>query len=179
MDNTEKIRRIILDAGFSAEGIVPTENLVFSEDVRKLCEQNRCRKYGTTWACPPAVGTLEECRERVLDFRYMHLFSKIYTLESSLDFRGMAEGMKDFKDSTWELGRLLKGEVSPVRVLSNESCNRCKKCTYPSEPCRFPDELQHSIEGYGFNINELAKQAGLLYNNGAGTMTFFGAVLHS
>ena len=112
MDYTETVRRILLEAGFSAEGIIPTDELVFSEDIRKLCEQNRCRKYGTTWACPPAVGTLEECRERVLDFRYMHLFSKVYTLESSLDFRGMVDGMRDFKDSTWELGRKLSGDGS-------------------------------------------------------------------
>lgn len=29
------------------------------ERVRTICKQE-CERYGTTWACPPAVGTLEE-----------------------------------------------------------------------------------------------------------------------
>ena len=57
-------------------------------------------------------------------------------------------------------------------------CGRCASCTYPDAPCRFPEELYHSLEGYGFNVSELAGQAGIRYMNGPSTVTFLGAVLY-
>ena len=35
----------------------------------------------------------------------------------------------------------------------------------------------YDIEGYGFQIYELAKAAGIKYNNGENTVTFFGGLL--
>ena len=60
--------------------------------VRELCEQNTCRQYGASWACPPAVGTLEECQARVQSYDAMLLFSRRYTLCDSFDFESMAAG---------------------------------------------------------------------------------------
>ena len=39
-----------------------TEELTFTPKVRLVCETD-CPRYGASWACPPAVGTVEECRE--------------------------------------------------------------------------------------------------------------------
>jgi len=41
---------------------IHTDELMFSERVRYICE-TECPMYNTTWACPPAVGTVEECRQ--------------------------------------------------------------------------------------------------------------------
>ena len=71
-----------------------------------------------------------------------------------------------------------KGDLSGgYLLLSNEGCKRCEKCTYPDAPCRFPDKLFHSLEGYGFIVSELAKMAGISYINGENTVTYFGAVM--
>ena len=43
----------------------PTEQLVFSDKVRYICE-TECPQYNTTWACPPAVGSVAACREGCL-----------------------------------------------------------------------------------------------------------------
>ncbi len=172
------VRKEILACGFQEAGVIPVEDLTFHEEVRKICEGNQCRSYGTSWACPPAVGTVEECRDRVQTFRYLHLFSRIYIIEDFLDIEGMRSSMKDFKNAAWNLDKKLKGQLGRMMILSNESCGRCKDCTFPDEPCRFPDDLHHSIEGYGFYVNELAGQAGIRYTNGPGTVTFFGAVLY-
>ena len=166
---------IILSSGFDETGVIPTKALHYYEDVRKMCEDNVCRCYGTTWACPPATGTIEECRERISAYEHMQLFSKIYPLEDPMDFEAMMEAMHDFKDCV----DVLAGELGGIFILSNESCDRCRICTYPDAPCRFPEKLHHSIEGYGLMISELAEQAGINYINGQGTVTFFGAVLYS
>ena len=43
-----------------------TGDLTFTQRVREVCRLE-CPMYGKSWACPPAVGTVEECRERCLE----------------------------------------------------------------------------------------------------------------
>ena len=38
-----------------------TAELEFSERIRTVCREN-CPRYNKTWACPPAVGSVEACR---------------------------------------------------------------------------------------------------------------------
>ena len=172
------VQREIFRAGFQDSGTVKTSALSFHEEVRDTCEGNRCRGYNGSWACPPAVGSPEECRARVLGFEKLQLFSKAYLLPDSMDFSAVGSAMRDFKECAWALGRQLRPRLSKLLILSNEGCGRCKACTWPEEACRFPEELQPSIEGFGFIVSELAKQAGIPYMNGKDTVTFFGAVLY-
>ncbi len=172
------VQREIFRAGFQDSGVVGTGTLRFHGEVRAACEANRCRGYGGSWACPPAVGTPEECRERVLGYEKLQLFSKAYLLEDSMDFSAVGKAMGDFKDCAWELGRQLRPRLGKLLILSNEGCGRCKACTWPEAPCRFPEELQPSVEGFGFLVSELAQQAGIPYLNGKNAVTFFGAALY-
>lgn len=177
MEVTEHLLRKAQDCGFTAAGAIRTSELKFYPEVRRICEGNSCRGYGKTWACPPAVGSLEECESRVLKYEYMLLFSQKFDLEDSFDFEGMEQGMVSFKATVDRFAELAKPRFPNCLILSNEGCGRCKNCTYPTSPCRFPDKLYPSIEGFGFIVSELAAQAGIQYNNGPDTVTFFGAML--
>jgi len=174
------VQQEIFHAGFQDSGVVRTASLRFHEEVRKLCEENRCRCYDTSWACPPAVGTLKECRKQVMQFDRLQLYSGTCLLRSGMDFESVGAFMKEFKVRGRKLGKRLRA-ILPQRMLllSNESCGQCDPCTWPNAPCRFPDELQPSIEGYGFMISELARETGVPYLNGKNTVTFFGAVLYN
>ena len=177
MEMIQTLIAVAAGCGLTEWGVLATSELRFYPEVRRICEGNSCGGYGKTWACPPAVGTLDECRERVGKYENMFLFSQKFDLEDSFDFEGMHQGMVDFKETVDRLAELVKPLIPGVLILSNEGCGRCKKCTYPDAPCRFPDKLYPSIEGFGFIVSELAKQAGIRYNNGPDTVTFFGAVL--
>ncbi|MBE6032659.1 MAG: hypothetical protein E7224_05645 [Clostridiales bacterium] len=48
------------------------------------------------------------------------------------------------------------------------------KNTVPDAPCRFPEELSPSVEGYGIFVTPLAKKAGIPYYGGPDTVTYFG-----
>lgn len=174
---SEKIRRIALEAGFHEAGVIPTAQLHFSEEIRRICEGGTCRNYAKTWACPPAVGTVEECAARCRRLDTLLLLSGRYELEDSFDYEGMIAGMRGFKQLMARLDEAARGRLGDCLFLSNEGCGRCRTCTYPDAPCRFPEKLHHAIEGYGLNISELARQAGLRYNNGPNTVTYFGAVV--
>ncbi|MBQ3274236.1 MAG: DUF2284 domain-containing protein [Christensenellaceae bacterium] len=177
-DESALIQSDILRAGFLESGVIKVSDLKVYQDVRDLCAENTCRHYGRTWACPPAVGTVEECIERVKQYDYMQIFSKAYRLSDDMDFEGMMEALKDFKDCVLKLAEVLRGPMDDVMILSNESCNVCSSCAYPDSPCRFPDRMFHSIEGYGFNVSELAGMAGINYINGVPTVSYFGAVVY-
>lgn len=163
---------------FTETGYVEIDSLKYHPEIRAICEGNSCRSYGTCWACPPGVGTLEECEERVRQYDHFLLLSKKYTLKNSFDLEGMRFGMMDFKEAVDVFEEEIRGILPNYRLLSNEGCGRCKKCTYPEAPCRFPDKLHGSLEGYGFIVTELAKAANMRYNNGPNSVTFFGALLY-
>ena len=174
---TNKLQSADHEAGFLETGLVDIAALRFEPEIRRICQSNGCGNYGTSWACPPAIGTLEECRQRCMQYSHMLLFSGCFELEDSFDFEGMTVGMKNFKTMTETFDRLAGGILDRYLLLSNEGCGRCSRCTYPDAPCRFPDKLYHSIEGYGFHVGHLAQCAGIRYNNGPNTVTFFGAIL--
>ena len=54
--------------------------------------------YGKSWACPPAVGPVEECRARCLAHKTAMVFSAVYPLEDSFDYEGMMLGHGALKD---------------------------------------------------------------------------------
>lgn len=172
-----KVERIVAETGFFEYGWVDIDKLQYHQEIRTICEGNSCRNYATSWACPPAIGTLSECRERVNQYEKMLLFTQVYHLESSFDFKGMIAGLLDFKQLVDQFQENLNHTISDFLLLSNEGCGRCSTCTYPDAPCRFPELLHHSLEGYGFIVNQLAKEAGIRYNNGSNAVTYFGALL--
>lgn len=162
--------------GIYQYGLIETKQIVFSDEVRSLCEDNVCGKYGTTWACPPAVGTVSQCREKCLKYDMALVFNAKYDLEDSFDYEGMVRGHKEFKKVCDRLAGIARNSLHDFLLFSNESCTRCDKCTYP-EPCRFPETLFPSVESFGIMVNMLAKSANINYINGENTVTYFGALL--
>ena len=158
---------------------IPMEDLVYSEESRAYCAANKCRSYGASWACPPAVGSLEECKARCAQYAHFILFARMYELEDSLDIEGMGDAHDDFQERVDRFGDALRSAgVADFLILNNEGCSRCDEdCTYPDAPCRFPDKLYPAIEGYGFLVSALAKQAGIPYTGKPTELRYFGAVL--
>ena len=98
--------------GIHESGVISTAEIVFDQEIRKLCEQNVCRLYGTSWACPPAVGTVEECRARCLRYASAMVFNAVYPLEDSFDYEGMQRGHA----TTLSYG----GRTLPLRLKAGE-----------------------------------------------------------
>ena len=160
-------------------GFTTTDCLSIHQGVRDLCEMNACGRYGKSWSCPPAVGTLEECREKSMKFRNVFVYTTMHPLEDSYDFEGMMEG----KDAHEEISRKIVAFFSELYpgdklILSGDGCDRCEKCTYPDAPCRFGNEVYPTVESYGVEVNKLAETVNINYINGANTVTYFGCVIY-
>lgn len=173
----EKLLEQIKETNVFQYGLTKPSKISYLQEIREICKDNSCGQYGAAWSCPPAVGTIEECRDRCMQYNTMIVFTGIFLLENSFDFEGMIRGMMDFKQIARDLESAVKPYLKDYLVLSNEGCGTCKTCTYPYTPCRFPEQLHHSIEGYGILVSELAKQAGVNYDNGENSVTYFGALL--
>ena len=159
-------------------GFVNAAEIGVSPMVRTLCEKNACGAYGKTWACPPGVGTIEECGLKIHSFTTAFVFSTRHELEDSYDFEGMMEGKKTHETIVPKVVTLFREHFgNAIKVLSTEGCSRCKTCTYPDAPCRFPETLHPSIESYGVEVNILAQKAGICYHNGKNTVTYHSCIL--
>ena len=164
------------ELGVTAYGLLDAKDVVFSAELREGCNPKQCGGYGKSWACPPAVGSAEECAARCLEYDHALMISSVYELEDSFDYESMAEGGEHFKKLSETLHAAL---TIPHILLANGKCSLCDPCTYPDAPCRFPEKCLHSLSGYGVYVAATAKRAGLPYNNGENTVTYFALMFYN
>ena len=153
-----------------------TEELVFTERVRRICEQE-CPMYGKTWACPPAVGSVEECQARCLQYPEALVLttitevSDIANLQETLDTRAPHEAV------TREAAEFVKEQAEDVMVLSTEACAVCEHCAYPDAPCRHPDKLYPCVESHGILATDIAEKYGMDFFDG-NIVTWFSIIFY-
>lgn len=157
--------------------IIPSSLVVTNKEFRRACEANTCGKYGKSWYCPPAIGTFEECCERLSKYKNVLVFNGKYEIEDCFDMEGMIEGKNKFAHLSQEVRALIEPMFSDSLTLSyGTGCNSCKKCTYPDEPCRFKDKSSAQVEGYGINVSQLARSAAMSYKENDESIIYFGAI---
>ena len=62
----EKLGR---ECGFTYVEPLDASTIKLLPEVREMCKNGNCGRYGKNWSCPPGCGTLEECRARVEHFQ--------------------------------------------------------------------------------------------------------------
>ena len=160
-----------------AYDFITTDELLFAERVRYICE-HECPMYNTTWACPPAVGTVEECRARVLSFKEGLMIatitevSDIANIEETLSTRGEHERI------TREILQIVRERATETLTLSTEACAQCAHCTYPDAPCRHPERMFPCVESHGILVTDLAEKHGIDFLAGNNLVTWFSLILY-
>lgn len=152
-----------------------TTELEFSERIRTVCQQE-CPMYNTNWACPPAVGTVEECKVRCLQYPRGLLMATIAeadcgNMEACLATRGPHEAL------TRQAAQIVAAQGVETYVLSTESCTHCAKCAYPDAPCRHPELMYPCVESHGIVVTALAEQYGIEFYAGGDLVTWFSLIL--
>lgn len=170
--NQEQCIKEALDAGFSHVQLLDCTTMELREDVREMCAANTCGMYGKNWSCPPGCGTLESCRKRVGKYCWGILVQTVGEIEDSLDFEAMQEIEKKHKKTFQEHAKRLREHYPGLLALGAGCCTICKECTYPDNPCRFPNRCVSSMESYGILVNDLCKKNGMAYYYGAEKMAY-------
>ncbi|MDR0455353.1 MAG: DUF2284 domain-containing protein [Treponema sp.] len=153
--------------------VIPTAAITFSPELLKACAANTCGKYNHCWTCPPAVAGWEEQKKNILSFSSALVFTTKSHLDDSFDYEGMMRA-KDYHDQLTAEMHAQFGTTNPV--FGAGGCTICEHCAWP-EPCRFPQKIFPAIEAAGINVTELSQAAGLRYNNGENTVTYFSMIL--
>jgi len=174
----KEIERQIARLPILQYAFIETGQIPFSQRVREVCKAE-CPRYGTSWSCPPAVGSVEECRKKCLCFDRCLVFSTVAESVDTADFAQMLETARAHEKITRKVRDLFAEKGCEVQALSSESCETCRTCTYPDAPCRHPDQMFPCVESYGILVSELAEKCGMDFSNGAGTVTWFGLILFS
>ena len=173
----ERIKKMALEAGFTAVAEFETSVLNFRQEVRDMCAANRCGCYDTCWNCPPGCGTLEESREKANCYRYGLVLQTTAQLEDDYDIENMEKAQADNKKSLKALSAALRREGVRFLPMGTGRCDLCEVCTYPDAPCRHPDLASPSMEAYGLVVSDVCESAGIPYYYGPRTLTFVSCVL--
>jgi len=169
-DPEKMLNEISAAAGIciNERAILPVSALVFSKDLLEYCKTNACGNYNKSWTCPPACGDIEEHKKKILSCKKMLVFTTKHNLDDSFDYDGMTRGRKLHTLLTTRI----KDGFGGALVYGAGCCPVCSSCAFP-EPCAFPDRRIGSIEAAGIDVTQLAGAAGIAYNNGTNTVTYF------
>lgn len=152
---------------------IDPKDIVFSEKVRWICEKE-CPMYAKTWACPPAVGTVEECKEKCLSYNRCLLIGSVQEIEQSYSMEKALSTRPAHEELTRQTAKAFTDQgVSPY-ILSTEACAECESCTFPEgKPCRHPDRMHPCVESHGINLIPTLESLGLDFRYGNHVITWY------
>lgn len=142
-----------------------------------MCSADKCTKYGRSWACPPAVGSLENISKRAAAYSGGIVVQTVEVMDDEFDLETIRRCEAKHKSRFDTIVRQAKRIYGDILPMGAGGCTRCKKCTYPSKPCRFPGKVFPSMEAYGLLVGDVCLKNGLKYNYGVKTMTFTACIL--
>lgn len=176
------MNRILLESRLAELPVVQyeffeTRELTFTPRVRLVCETD-CKRYGASWACPPAVGTVEACKARCLSYPHAFLFTTMNEVEDITDLEGTLATRTGHEEVTRQAVRLFREQGVETYTLSTESCAICEQCAYPGAPCRFPEKMFPCVESQGILILDAAEKFGFDFQPGGNLVTWFSLILY-
>ena len=94
-----------------------------------------------------------------------------------MDFEGMMELAENHGKHMDQFSDEIRKQFPQALILGDGQCKRCKVCTYPDAPCRFPDKKSSAMEAMGMVVSEVCAANQIPYYYGPGTLTYVGCVL--
>lgn len=174
---TEEILWLARDVGFDHTAELNMAALDFRPEVREMCASGRCHAYGTRWSCPPAVGDLVQIRRRTEKYRRGVVVQTTGQMAHDFDAKGIFDVERRQKERFETLVRQIRYSYPGCLPMGTGACTICRKCTYPSRPCRYPERMFISMEAYGLMVNDVASKSGLEYDYGPLTITYTALIL--
>lgn len=155
-----------------------TKELEFADRIRWICE-HECPMYGKSWACPPGVGSVADCRRKCLGYEHALLISTITEVTDIADINETLATRPGHEKVTNQVRDLMREQGIEPYVLSTEACDICSRCAYlDGLPCRMPGRMHPCVESHGINILPLIDQLGLTFQYGENVVTWFSLLLY-
>lgn len=164
-----------VEEGFSAAAVLDTSQIVFDPTFRPYCEENICGQYGVNYACPPACGSVEEMKQRILAHKRALVLQTMWEISDYTDKLAIKQAKGSHNAATIRLMKKFRAEGRPGFMAGSGGCSLCSPCALKKgKPCAFP-ELQYScMSAYCIFVKKLADACGMEYDCGEGLLAFFG-----
>lgn len=152
---------------------VAPQTLEFSERIRHICK-SECPMYDKTWACPPAVGEVAQCREKCLSYDNCLVIGTIVEVDDSADIEQTLSTRHGHEKITNQVRDLMREQGIQPYILSTEACAVCERCAWlDGLPCRMPGKMHPCVESHGINIIPTLEQNGLDFIYGSNLVTWY------
>jgi predicted metal-binding protein len=79
---------------------------------------------------------------------------------------------KRHKENFARMWESLERDYKSVFAMGAGACMLCESCTYPDNPCRFPEKMAASMEACGLFVSKVCTDNGLKYNYGQDKIAF-------
>lgn len=151
---------------------IDPKELDFSDRIRWICE-HECPMYNRTWACPPAVGPVAECKEKCRSYAHCLMIATITEVNDISDINetlATRPGHEKITNQVWDL--LREQGIDPY-ILSTEACTVCERCAWlDGQPCRLPGKMHPCVESHGINLIPTLESNGIEFQFGANVVTW-------
>ena len=148
------------------------EELDFTSRIRWICE-NECPMYGQTWACPPGVGSINQCKGKCLSYENCLMISTIVEVTDITDIQETLATRPDHEALTNEVRDLMREMGVDPYILSTEACALCEHCAFlEGKPCRYPEQMHPCVESHSINVVPMLEKRGLEFQFGANVVTW-------
>ena len=152
--------------------------LEFSDRIRWICE-HECPMYGKSWACPPGVGTVGQCKSKCIQYENCLMISTIAEVYDIADINETLATRADHEAVTNEVRDLFRQQGIEPYILSTEACAECERCAIlDGEPCRMPERMHPCVESHGINLLTVIDEQGLTFQYGENVVTWFSLLFY-
>lgn len=171
--NRERLEAQLSQLPLYIYSFIDPNKLEFSQRIRWICE-HECPMYGKSWACPPGVGEVEQCRAKCGRYESCLLISTIVEVRDISDIQQTLDTRAGHEAVTNQVRDLMREQGVEPYVLSTEACAICERCAYPDGlPCRLPGRMHPCVESHGINIMPLLEELGVAFQYGENVVTWF------
>lgn len=162
--------------GFDTAVALDPQTLQAREDVRAMCAENKCGAFGKNWTCPPAIGTVEECQQKLHQYKNGVLLQTVGHMAKTIDSKCYRETESRHMKNFYAFAQQMRQTHPNALCLGAGGCRVCRQCAYP-EPCRFPEQAVSSMEGFGLFVTQVCRDSGVPYHYGEKTITYTACIL--
>lgn len=152
--------------------------LEFSDRIRWICE-HECPMYGKSWACPPGVGSVPECKGKCMKYENCLMISTIAEVYDIADINETLSTRGEHEAVTNQVRDLMRQQGIEPYILSTEACEVCERCAIlDGEPCRMPERMHPCVESHGINLLTVIEEQGLTFQYGENVVTWFSLLFY-
>ena len=176
--NIELLEQQLAELPLYIYAFIDPKKLEFSQRIRWICE-NECPMYGKSWACPPGVGTVLQCKGKCMQYENCLMVSTITEVYDIADMEATLATRPEHEEVTNQVAELMRQQGVEPYILSTEACAICEECAIlEGKPCRFPEKMHPCVESHGINVIPVLEEQGLEFQYGENVVTWISLLFY-